>query len=76
MRCGSGISGMRRSAWRQLSGCLLLAAEFGVDLTAILLGLPLSPVAFESNENRIPHGLACQLLETAAKLTGCPRPSV
>lgn len=53
-------------------GLPALAAEFGVELTAILQGLPLSPAAFESDENRIPYGLACQLLETAAKLTGCP----
>lgn len=55
-----------------LVGLPTLAAEFGVDLTAILQGLPLSPQAFKNDESRIPYGLACRLLETAARLTGCP----
>ena len=55
-----------------LVGLPVLAAEFGVRLEDILTGLPLSPAIFESDENRIPYGLACQLLERAALLTHCP----
>ena len=55
-----------------LVGLPALAAEFGVRLEDILVGLPLSPAVFESDENRIPYGLACQVLERAALLTRCP----
>lgn len=55
-----------------LVGLPALAAEFGVTLEQILDGLPLSREAFGSDENRIPYGLACEVLERAAALTGCP----
>jgi AraC-like DNA-binding protein len=55
-----------------LIGLPELAAEFGVDLTTILNDFPLTPATFENIENRIPYALACQLMEKAAKLTGCP----
>jgi AraC-like DNA-binding protein len=55
-----------------LVGLPALAAEFGVDFARILEGFPLQRAAFDSDENRIPYGLICQVLEKAAALTGCP----
>lgn len=54
-----------------LVGLPALLGEFGVALDDLLDGLPLDPAAFDSDENRIPYGLATVLLARAAKLTGC-----
>jgi AraC-like DNA-binding protein len=55
-----------------LVGLPELAGEMGVPLAEVLAGLPLDPTIFESDENRIPYGLAVQLLENATRLTKCP----
>jgi len=45
-------------------------AESGVAVSDVLAELPLDPSVFDSDENRIPYGLATRLLENAARLTG------
>jgi AraC-like DNA-binding protein len=55
-----------------LVGLPALVSEFGVALEDVLDGLPIAATSFDSDENRIPYGLFCQIMERAVALTGCP----
>lgn len=55
-----------------LVGLPALLSEFGVALEDLLRGFPVTAATFERDENRIPYGLFCQIMERAADLTGCP----
>ncbi|MCF1709977.1 AraC family transcriptional regulator [Tabrizicola sp. J26] len=55
-----------------LVGLPHLVAEFGVPFDDVLRGFPVAASTFESDENRIPYGLFCQIMDRAAELTGCP----
>jgi AraC-like DNA-binding protein len=55
-----------------LVGLPALVREFGVAFADVLKGFPVSAAAFENDENRIPYGLFCRIMERAAELTGCP----
>ena len=55
-----------------LVGLPALVREFGVSFDDVLEGFPISAAIFENDENRIPYGLFCQIMERAVALTGCP----
>jgi AraC-like DNA-binding protein len=55
-----------------LVGLPALLSEYGVALGDVLDGFPISATTFDSDENRIPYGLFCQIMERSVALTGCP----
>lgn len=55
-----------------LVGLPALVSELGLPFSDVIEGLPVSVDTFNNEENRIPYGLFCEVLERAAAMTGCP----
>lgn len=69
---GVGDFGNAPQRVASLVGLPALVSELGLPFSSVIEGLPVSADTFDNEENRIPYGLFCEVLERAAALTGCP----